>query len=175
MGLKAVVDREMVGLPGEKPAQQELVPVAEGPRGPGRPPGAINRSTREVKEWLERKYRSPLIGLAEIGAGASLDELLSRAKTIAQQLGCKPIEALKVISDAAERLAPYMHSKMPPIHDAKSVPGVTLIQVSAESVAAAGGDLRVAVMIATGEQNQGLSDLLDGELDRSELDGSDKA
>lgn len=185
MGLKAVVDRAAVGLPDETPEPVQLgllgerEPAALAAAGParepgkaGRPLGAINKATADVKAFLERRYRSPLVGLAELGSGAELAQLLTRAKTIAAELGCKPIEALKVIIDASDKLAPFMHSKMPQIHDAKAVGGVTLVQITAESLAAAGGNIAVAVMIATGEQNQEVIEGQARELDGLELDGS---
>jgi len=117
----AGLDRKDLGLPGDSQTGGDLfgeksdaaAPPAETGKA-GRPPGATNRNTRDVIAYHEALgYRSPLLTLAELGSGGDLVALLTRAKLIANQLGCKGIEAMRLIIDAADRYAPYRHSKMP--------------------------------------------------------------
>lgn len=113
------------------------MPAASG--GPGRPPGASNRNTRDVIAYHEALgYRSPLLTLAELGSGGDLVALLTRAKLIANQLGCKGIEAMRLIIDAADRYAPYRHSKMPLAVDVQTKSAALHLHLGAGS--APGGD-----------------------------------
>jgi hypothetical protein len=114
----------------------------DGGRGPGRPKGAKNRNTRDVIAYHESLgYRSPLITLAELGSGASLEEIALRARWLAAQLGCKAVEAMRIIVDAANAYAPYRHSRMPIAMDvqAKSAKLVLNLDLGKGAVAA-GGD-----------------------------------
>lgn len=79
--------------------------AAEARRGPGRPKGAKNRSTQEWRDYLLAQGSSPLLQLLRV-ANANPIEL-------ATVLGCKPLEALDRILAAADKLAPYLHQKMP--------------------------------------------------------------
>jgi len=72
-------------------------------RGAGRPAGAINRATREFRDYILARHRSPLVTLARLQSADPLE--------LAKQLGCKPQEALDRIIRAAECLAPYLHQK----------------------------------------------------------------
>ncbi len=74
-------------------------------RGPGRPPGAPNRRTVEMAQFLLKRYASPLEVLAQI-ATARVDEL-------SQSLGCDKLEALQEKRLAAIALLPYVHQKQP--------------------------------------------------------------
>lgn len=73
--------------------------------GPGRPKGSKNRSTQEWRDYLLAQGSSPLLQLLKV-ANANPIEL-------AAILGCKPIEALDRIIAASDKLAPYLHQKMP--------------------------------------------------------------
>ncbi|CAA7621155.1 hypothetical protein [Magnetospirillum sp. UT-4] len=79
--------------------------IANAPRGRGRPPGAINKTTAAWRDYLLSRYRSPLEALAETYSRPVED--------LAQQLQCKPVEAFKIQVQAAAELAPYLHGKMP--------------------------------------------------------------
>lgn len=75
-------------------------------RGPGRPPGSINRTTLQLQRVLmARGYRDPAEFLAAV-MSMSTDEL-------AKALGCKPVEALPHQLRAAAELMPYFHQAMP--------------------------------------------------------------
>lgn len=75
------------------------------PRRAGRPPGAINRSTKAWREFLLAKHRSPLEVLAETYSRPVQD--------LAAELGCTKLEAFQLQQRAAAELAPYLHGKMP--------------------------------------------------------------
>lgn len=94
---------ELDGLP---VGQAERTAVLRAPRsGPGRPPGARNRSTQAWRDYLLSKYRSPLEVLAETYSRSAQD--------LAAELNCKPAEAFAIQVKAAAELAPYLHGKMP--------------------------------------------------------------
>lgn len=76
-----------------------------GKRAPGRPQGSVNKRTAEWVEYIETRYRSPLIFLAEAFNRPAI--------ALAAELGCEPLEAFKLQVDAAKNLAPYLHQKQP--------------------------------------------------------------
>lgn len=71
----------------------------------GRPPGARNKRTLEMAQYLLSRYRSPLEGLLAL-ANARVDEL-------AVSLGCTKFEAMQEKRLAWMAALPYCHSKMP--------------------------------------------------------------
>lgn len=73
--------------------------------GPGRPKGSINRDTKEMAEFILQRYRSPLIGLAEL--------VNTPIPLLARQLGCDRLEAAEFWRKCAKDLAEYVHQKMP--------------------------------------------------------------
>src|SRR5579859_3606091 len=85
-------------LPSE---QLDLLPTAaverhqalQAPRKAGRPPGAINRSTKAWREFLLSKHRSPLEVLAETYSRPVQD--------LAAELGCSKLEAFQLQQRAA--------------------------------------------------------------------------
>lgn len=89
-------------LPAEREARRQAIKER---RGAGRPAGSVNKRTAEWREYLLRRYRSPLEVLAEAYS--------RRADDLAAELGCKPVEAFGIQMRAAEALAPYVHGKMP--------------------------------------------------------------
>ena len=44
------------------------------PRGPGRPPGALNKSTSDWVDYIRARYHSPLEMLAEVLAGPPVEQ-----------------------------------------------------------------------------------------------------
>ena len=86
-----------------------------GKRGAGRPAGSKNRSTEEWRNYLFARYRSPLIGMAEI-ANRDVLELARELRFETDTRKAKPeelLELLKVQLACRDKLAPYLHSKMP--------------------------------------------------------------
>jgi hypothetical protein len=72
---------------------------------PGRPVGAINRSTDEWRRYLLSRYASPLQVLCETFSRPVADLML--------ELGCTRLEAFRIQMMAAAEAAPYLHGKMP--------------------------------------------------------------
>lgn len=91
------------GLPVEPMARRAQLRAGTGRA--GRPPGAKNRSTEDWRRYLLSQYASPLEVLAQMMSRRTID--------LADELGCKPVEALAIQKSAAAELAPYLHSRMP--------------------------------------------------------------
>lgn len=90
---------ESVGA--EDEAEQEV----EAQRGPGRPPGARNRSTEALLDAFGRQYRHPLFVLGSIWSRP--------ADVLAHELGCTKLEAFQLQQRAAEAALPYTTKRMP--------------------------------------------------------------
>lgn len=92
------------GVGSNLPAQSELFepPLT---RGPGRPKGALNKSTREWCEYFLQQNESPLIALGRIYSRPT-DEL-------ARFLCCDRLDAFKAQIAAANAVLPYVHKKQP--------------------------------------------------------------
>lgn len=91
-------------------------PVAE--RRGGRPAGARNRKTKEWVEYLQRRYPSPLVALAETYSRPVAE--------LARELGCTRLEAFDRQIEAAKHLAPYMHQKLPTAIEVGTPEGIPL-------------------------------------------------
>jgi hypothetical protein len=74
-------------------------------RGPGRPPGSLNRLTQQWSAYINAAYGSPLDIAARTG-GMPLAE-------IAKEVGCDLITAQKLRQTSWEFTAKYTHSEMP--------------------------------------------------------------
>ncbi|HEY1433466.1 MAG TPA: hypothetical protein VGF39_17820 [Stellaceae bacterium] len=72
--------------------------------GRGRPPGSRNRTTEHWRQYLTKRYGSPLEILAQM-AVAPIDEL-------ARELHCSRLDAAREKRHAAEALAPYLHPRL---------------------------------------------------------------
>lgn len=174
MGAKAAFTRECVGLPprGEQLALIDGAPAPVEKRdGPGRPPGSLNKDTEEMRRYLAALgYRPGQVALAEIGGGGDLDQLIARAKKISKELGCKPIEAFKLILDAAKEFSLYTGSKVQPDRGAGDAPGVVLLQVSEAQAREIGSGGVLIVGSLESQQNQELIDVTPGKSDTSQSD-----
>jgi len=74
-------------------------------RGPGRPRGSINRSTEEMARYILAHYRDPRLFLAE---------LYNRpVEQLARELNTTREKAQRLQIEAADKLMPYVASKMP--------------------------------------------------------------
>lgn len=98
----ALVPARQLGL---LPGDDEAPDAGEGGGRPGRPQGSINKRTAEWVAYIEARYRSPLIFLAETFNRPAI--------ALAAELGCEPLDAFKLQVDAAKNLAPYLHQKQP--------------------------------------------------------------
>lgn len=75
-------------------------------RGRGRPPGAANRRSERMRDYLLRQgFTHPMVGLA---ATAS-----ARPEELAAELGCDRLEAAELIRRCQADLLPYFESKAP--------------------------------------------------------------
>lgn len=74
-------------------------------RGPGRPKGAKNKSTREWVEYFLNQCSSPLIFLGKL--------MTEDTASLARRMCADRIDALKVQVGAANALLPYIHQKQP--------------------------------------------------------------
>ena len=74
-------------------------------RGPGRPPGSLNRSTLQWANHLNASYGPPLQQMMRF-AGLPI-------RAIAAELGCSAEEAAEFKLECIERMLPYTHSEMP--------------------------------------------------------------
>lgn len=146
----------------------------------GRPPGSPNKASVAWQEYLLRRYRSPLEGLAQI-AMRPTDEL-------AWELACKRREALAMQIDAMKVLLPYMHQKLPVEVDVSQIQRFVLVIEDAESAGgrdggtfaglelpgafleAEPGDVTGAEPEEKSEQNQQLDAPRSGESDSPESD-----
>jgi hypothetical protein len=89
--------------------------------GPGRPKGARNKATKEIRDYILARHRDPLDALGEI-----ISMPLMELKKL---LGCDMIDALKMQMAAATSLAPYLHQKQPQaIQVDETSQGVLLVQ-----------------------------------------------
>lgn len=111
-------------------------------RGPGRPPGARNRSTEQWTRYLLSRYRSPLLALAEIAQAhphrlaAELSEGLPSTEAVT------PAEALRIIMQAAQALAPYLHQRQPQALDTGGA-GLLVVQIGDIGGAEVGGGVSI--------------------------------
>jgi len=123
-----VEEARQVGLP-LGPAGAALEPI-DGSK-PGPKAGSVSRHTAQFRAMFLARYRSPLIGLAE---------LYSRpVHELAREIGCNPAEALALQVKCMAEVAPYVHSKMPTAVQLDGAPPVMVgIAVTAEKAAQIG-------------------------------------
>lgn len=114
--------------------------------GPGRPPGSRNKRTEEWVEFIQARYRDPLIFLAETWSRP--------VDVLAAELGCPKDEAFKIQRAAAEAALPYLHQKLPQAVsiDAKSDLTLQLVMPSADGYVAR--QAGVQIIEATIVENQ---------------------
>ncbi len=88
--------------------QAQLIDFGKGSdekRGRGRPLGSKNKRAEDWADYILTQYRSPLILFAETYS-RSIDSLKA-------ELHCTTKEAFMIQMDAATRLAPYIHQRLP--------------------------------------------------------------
>ncbi|MFD2030236.1 hypothetical protein ACFSKM_07860 [Ancylobacter dichloromethanicus] len=120
-------------LLGNEAAETPLGSLVRERAGPGRPAGAQNRVTRDIRRLLLSQFKHPLVALAEIYSVETL--------ALAARLGCKPHEALGVQVRAAAEVAPYLAAKQAAVDDKGAAVMPTLVMnFGAPAGAPAGGD-----------------------------------
>jgi hypothetical protein len=75
----------------------------------GRPPGAANKSTKDLREYLLRRGVNPL--------QAMMEWALHTPESLAAELGCTRLEAFDRLAGVWRELAPYFAAKMVPVDD----------------------------------------------------------
>jgi len=172
----APVERpRQLGLLGDAgPLPVEAVAAGGEKRGRGRPAGAVNRLTKEFRDFILSNHRSPLVTLARLQAQDPVE--------LAARLGCKPLEALDRILRAAEGLAPFLHGKQA-VEDKDGNAVLPVIQLAdprlfmAGAAAEEGGpllDLSALRPIGETEDFCGFQGDETGRVERAEFNGEDE-
>lgn len=84
-------------------------PVA--PRKPGRPAGSYNRTSAELRQYLQAMDADPTMALVRF-----YEQALRDPQGLARKLGCDPVEAVRLGVQAAGYVQPFVRSKAPVEH-----------------------------------------------------------
>jgi hypothetical protein len=125
----------------------------EGKRGPGRPPGARNKATQEIIDYIGGRYGMPLERVAQLWA--------MPPHQLAASLGIKLVEAVELQLRAASAALPYLHQKQPQAIDLKSSTTHRFVVVQVEDAAETEqdeDDLTFTVRIAESVEKQEVSE-----------------
>lgn len=87
--------------------------------GPGRPPGARNRTTRQMIDMITGRYGHPLMRLAELAS--------TPIEVLADTFGCSLLEAAEFSRKCQNDLAPYVAQRLPQLHQIEQVTAGALI------------------------------------------------
>jgi len=153
-------------LLGDQDAATPLGQLTRKPPGPGRPVGAQNRMTRDIRKLILAKHCHPLQAMAEI--------YTADAKELAQHLGCKAIEAVQLQLRAAAELAPYLTAKQAAVDDKGNavMPSLVLSFGAGASAPPAADGRRVLSLDAIAADAQRFQELSESERDGSHDHGS---
>jgi len=97
----------------DRPHAAEKVERAAEAHRRGRPAGASNKSTAELRKWLLARGVHPLEQLMRYS--------MHTPESLAVELDCSLLEAMNVLVGLWRELAPYFASKVPPTDDAGNV------------------------------------------------------
>lgn len=97
----------MLPVPIGNPRAKHLRRDVDRKREAGRPPGATNISTRELREWLLRRGIHPLQQLFLWAQHTP--------QSLAAELGCSQLEAYNQLRQSWADLLPYLAPKMAPV------------------------------------------------------------
>lgn len=82
----------------------------------GRPPGSTNKRQEKTAQWFMRMFGSPLAVLGEVMTMPP-DVLMTQMQALqggdAKHKPLRALDIFKLKMEAAEKAAPYVHSKMP--------------------------------------------------------------
>jgi hypothetical protein len=85
----------------------------------GRPPGATNRATRDMLDFIRKTMGDPLLESARWA--------MHTPASLAAELGCTLAEAFDRLETIRRDLRPYFYAKQAPVDaDGKPVPGLTV-------------------------------------------------
>jgi hypothetical protein len=85
----------------------------------GRPPGAQNKTTREMLDFIRKTLGDPLLESARWA--------MHTPESLALVLGCSKAEAFDRMEKLRADLRPYFYAKQAPVDsDGKAVPGLTV-------------------------------------------------
>jgi hypothetical protein len=127
---------------------EALQRALEHKRSRGRPPGAVNKSTKEFREWLLKRGVHPLQTMMQWA--------LHSPTSLAAELGCTRLEAFDRLVALHEALAPYFASKMVPVDDeGRPVPFMMMQFGNFGAAPSAGGQAPWRYLDS--EQNQALA------------------
>lgn len=135
---------EVEAAPVEAPAER---------RGPGRPPGAVNRRTAEWTAYLLGRFQSPLVAMAEAYSRPTAE--------LARELGCTKAKAFELQMQAARDLAPYLHQRQPQAVQLDANHQVVMLTIADPGAAAGAGDgggMTIDVVTGGTQRNQGDDD-----------------
>lgn len=105
--------------------------VARVERGRGRPAGAQNKATKEVKAYIQRVLGDPMVEMARWA--------MHTPQSLAKELGCTTLEAFDRLQAIRKELLPYFYARMAPVDDTgKAVPTFNL-QIGGSQVAVVAG------------------------------------
>lgn len=138
---------ELFPLPGARAGEAAAVRAIEAGKR-GRPPGAVNKSTAELRKYLLARGVNPL--------QAMMQWALHTPESLANELGCTRLEAFDRLRALWEGLAPYFVPKMVPVDDAGRPIPVMLMQVGQFGAPKEAGGV-APWLYMEGEQNQALS------------------
>ncbi len=98
----------------------------------GRPAGASNRMTRDVKALVNRLLGDPLLEQANWARHTP--------QSLARVLGCTKIEAFDRLMQIYRELAPYLHARLAPVDGQgnAAVPVLQIVQANGAPLAGAG-------------------------------------
>ena len=135
-------------------------------RGPGRPPGAINTATREMRDYLAANFTNPVIARARV--------MMMNPHDLAKALGCTPLEAFDRIERAREYVGRFTNQELPKAIEIEGGGAVVLNigvvgSADAESPVEL-GKVTIAGTLAAPQQDQALSATKPAELDARKLD-----
>jgi len=89
-------------------------------QGPGRPPGARNKSTVAIRDYLLARGVDPLVRMAQWA--------MHTPETLATELDCSKLEAFRELRATWLGLAPYLHGHAAPVdQDGNAVPILQMI------------------------------------------------
>lgn len=83
-------------------------------RKPGRPAGSYNRTSAELRQYLQAMDADPTMALVRF-----YDQALSDPRALARKLGCDPLDVVRLGVQAAGYVQPFVRSKAPVEHHVK--------------------------------------------------------